>query len=66
MWAVGDTWECDFTALMAQADAGEDLNRAVAVDFTSRVCTSTRPGPARKGPRLANRPTMPWAGPGAG
>ncbi|WP_019065116.1 hypothetical protein [Streptomyces prunicolor] len=34
MWAVGGTWERVFTALMAQADADEDLNRAVSVDST--------------------------------
>lgn len=34
MWAVDGTWEGVFTALMAQADADEDLNWAVSVDST--------------------------------
>lgn len=34
MWAVDGTWERVFTALVAQADADEDLNWAVSVDST--------------------------------
>ncbi|WP_106975356.1 MULTISPECIES: IS5 family transposase [unclassified Streptomyces] len=34
MWAVDGTWERVFTALMAQADADEDLAWAVSVDST--------------------------------
>nr|WP_251982689.1 IS5 family transposase [Streptomyces violaceusniger] len=34
MWAIDGTWERVFTALTAQADADEDLNRAVSVDST--------------------------------
>ncbi|MFG3120691.1 hypothetical protein ACGFYT_27745 [Streptomyces sp. NPDC048208] len=34
MWAVDGTWERVLTALMGQADADEDLNWAVSVDFT--------------------------------
>ncbi|MFE7978145.1 IS5 family transposase [Streptomyces shenzhenensis] len=34
MWAIDGTWERVFTALMAQADADEDLNWAVSVDST--------------------------------
>ncbi|WP_406320751.1 hypothetical protein [Streptomyces sp. NBC_01637] len=34
MWAIDGTWEWVFTAPMAQADAGEDLNWAVLVDST--------------------------------
>jgi transposase len=34
MWAVDGTWGRVFTALVAQADAEEDLNWAVAVDST--------------------------------
>lgn len=34
-WLAADgTWERVFTALMAQADAEEDLDWAVSVDFT--------------------------------
>ncbi|MFJ8948437.1 IS5 family transposase [Streptomyces sp. NPDC102395] len=32
MWAIDGTWERVFTALVAQADADEDLNWAVSVD----------------------------------
>ncbi|MCD2469438.1 IS5 family transposase [Streptomyces sp. MBT42] len=34
MWAVDATWERVLTALIAQADAEEDLNWAVPVDST--------------------------------
>lgn len=34
MWAVDGTWERVFTALVAQADADDDLNWAVSVDST--------------------------------
>ncbi|WP_413810848.1 hypothetical protein [Streptomyces sp. OE57] len=34
MWAIDGTWERVFTALMAQADADENLNWAVSVDST--------------------------------
>lgn len=34
MWAVDGTWERAFTAVMAQADAEEDLNWVVSVDST--------------------------------
>ncbi|MFI9772884.1 IS5 family transposase [Streptomyces sp. NPDC052415] len=34
MWAVDGTWERVFTALVAQADADEDLGWAVSVDST--------------------------------
>lgn len=34
MWAIDGTWEQVFTALMAQADAGEDINGVVSVDST--------------------------------
>ncbi|MFF2519541.1 hypothetical protein [Streptomyces sp. NPDC058086] len=34
MWAADGTWERVFTALMAQADADEDINWAVSVDST--------------------------------
>jgi transposase len=34
MWALDGTWERVFTALVARADADEDLRWAVAVDST--------------------------------
>ncbi|CAM5259365.1 hypothetical protein STENM327S_04022 [Streptomyces tendae] len=45
MWAVDGTWERVFTALMAQADANENLNWAVSVDSRSCGPTSTQLGP---------------------
>jgi len=33
-WAIDGTWERVFTALLAQADAEDDLDRVVAVDST--------------------------------
>ncbi|GLW19911.1 transposase [Streptomyces sp. NBRC 13847] len=38
MWALDGTWERVFTALMAQADADEDLTWAVSVDSTIVGC----------------------------
>ena len=66
MWAVDGTWERVFTALMAQADAHEDLNWAVSVDSTIvRAHQHTRPGPAKRGPgrrtgRSRHRPVPRW------
>ncbi|MFB7335994.1 transposase [Streptomyces adustus] len=39
MWAIDGTWERVFTALMAQADADEDLDWAVSVDSTIAIVT---------------------------
>ncbi|MFE3251064.1 IS5 family transposase [Streptomyces sp. NPDC059209] len=55
MWAVGGTWERVFTALMAQADADEDLNRAVSVDSTIVRAHQHAAGARKKGPRPASR-----------
>lgn len=65
MWAVDGTWEQVLTALMAQADAGEDLNRAVSVDSTIVRAHEHAAGPV-EGPRPASRTTTPSAGPEAG
>lgn len=56
MWAVDGTWERVFTALMAQADADEDLAWAVSVDSTI-VRAHQHAAWARNGPRPAS-PTM--------
>lgn len=66
MWAVDGTWERVFTALVAQADADEDLNRAVSVDSTTVRAHQHAAGARKKGPRPANPTIMPSAGPGAG
>ncbi|WP_435594433.1 IS5 family transposase [Streptomyces panacea] len=50
MWAVDGTWERVFTALMAQADADEDLNWAVSVDSTIVRAHQHAAGARKKGP----------------
>ncbi|MFF2309432.1 IS5 family transposase [Streptomyces albidoflavus] len=50
MWAVDGTWERVFTALVAQADADEDLGRAVSVDSTIVRARQHAAGARRKGP----------------
>ncbi|WP_413253490.1 IS5 family transposase [Streptomyces pseudovenezuelae] len=54
MWAVDGTWERVFTALMAQADADEDLNWAGSVDSTVVRAHQHAAGARKKGPRSAN------------
>ncbi|MGW6268767.1 IS5 family transposase [Streptomyces sp. NPDC055060] len=50
MWAIDGTWERVFTALMAQADAEEDLNWAVSVDSTIVRAHQHAAGARKKGP----------------
>jgi transposase len=66
MWAADGTWERVFTALMAQADAEEDLNWAVSVDSTIVRAHQHAAGARKKGPRPASRAAMPSEGPAAG
>ncbi|MCX5174317.1 IS5 family transposase [Streptomyces virginiae] len=49
MWAMDGTWERVFTALMAQADADEDLNWAVSVDSTVVRAHQHAAGARKKG-----------------
>ncbi|MGW1926075.1 IS5 family transposase [Streptomyces massasporeus] len=49
MWAVDGTWERVFTALMAQADADEDLTWAVSVDSTIVRAHQHAAGARKKG-----------------
>lgn len=65
MWAVDGTWERVFTALMAQADADEDLDWAVSVDSTIVRAHQHAAGARKRGPRPANPATMPSAVPAA-
>ncbi|WP_406841902.1 IS5 family transposase (plasmid) [Streptomyces sp. AHU1] len=51
MWAVDGTWERVFTALMAQADADDDLAWAVSVDSTIVRAHQHAAGARKKGPR---------------
>ncbi|WP_460038297.1 IS5 family transposase [Streptomyces cavourensis] len=55
MWAVDGTWERVFTALVAQADADEDLSWAVSVDSTIVRAHQHAAGARKKGPRPASR-----------
>ncbi|GDY49062.1 hypothetical protein SANT12839_099440 [Streptomyces antimycoticus] len=48
MWALDGTWERAFTALVARADADEDLQWAVAVDST--IVRAHRRGPQKGAP----------------
>ncbi|MFE9500877.1 IS5 family transposase [Streptomyces collinus] len=50
MWAIDGTWERVFTALMARADADEDLNWAVSVDSTIVRAHQHAAGARKKGP----------------
>ena len=65
-WAIDGTWERVFTALLAQADAQEDLDWIVAVDPTIVRAHQHAAGARKKGPRTASRPTTPSDAPGAG
>ncbi|WP_374112964.1 IS5 family transposase [Streptomyces sp. WAC 00631] len=55
MWAVDGTWERVFTALVAQADADEDVSWAVSVDSTIARAHQHAAGAGKKGPRPASR-----------
>ncbi|WP_443080943.1 IS5 family transposase [Streptomyces sp. PTD9-10] len=50
MWAVDGTWERVFTALMAQAEADEDLTWAVSVDSTIVRAHQHAAGARKRGP----------------
>ncbi|MGN9821657.1 IS5 family transposase [Streptomyces sp. SD11] len=65
MWSVDGTWERVFTALVAQADAGEDVSWAVSVDSTIVRAHQHAAGARTKGPRPESRPTTPSAAPAA-
>ncbi|MFF1475968.1 IS5 family transposase [Streptomyces mirabilis] len=47
-WAIDGTWERVFTALLAQADAEEDLNWVVAVDSTIVRAHQHAAGPRKR------------------
>jgi transposase len=65
MWAVDGTWERVFTALVAQADADEDVSWAVSVDSTIVRAHQHAAGARKRGPRPASRTITPSAGPAA-
>ncbi|WP_353962672.1 transposase [Streptomyces sp. NBC_00555] len=54
MWVADCTWERVFTALMAQADADEDVCRVVSVDSTIVRAHQHAAGARKKGPWLAS------------
>nr|WP_107484680.1 IS5 family transposase [Streptomyces sp. MJM1172] len=66
MWAIDGTWERAFVALLAQADAEEDLDWVVAVDSTIVRAHQHAAGARQKGSRRASRPIMPSDGPRGG
>ncbi|WP_442304761.1 IS5 family transposase [Streptomyces sp. 2RAF24] len=55
MWALDGNWERVFTALIAQADAEEDLDWVVSVDSTIVRAHQHAAGARKKGPRRVNR-----------
>lgn len=59
VWATDGTWGRVFTALLAQADAGGDLEWVVSVDSTIGRAHWHAAGACQKGPRPASRSTMP-------
>nr|WP_240468536.1 hypothetical protein [Streptomyces dangxiongensis] len=63
MWSADGTWERVFTALVAQADADEELNWVVSVDSTIVRARQHAAGARKKGPRPTSRTTTPSAGP---
>ncbi len=65
-WAIDGTWDRVFTALLARADADEDLDWVVSVDSTIVRAHQHAAGARKKGSSQASRPTMPSDGPEAG
>ncbi|RAJ76829.1 putative transposase of IS4/5 family DUF4096 [Streptomyces sp. PsTaAH-137] len=59
MWALDGTWERAFTALVAKADAEEDLNWVVSVDSTIVRAHQHAAGARKKGSRPMNRQITP-------
>ncbi|MET7636509.1 transposase, partial [Streptomyces sp. NPDC005245] len=53
MWAIDGTWERVFTALVAHADADDNLNWAVSVDSTIVRAHQHAAAARKKGPRQA-------------
>lgn len=64
-WAIDGTWERVFTALLAQADAEEDLDWVVAVDSTIVRAHQHAAGARKKGSWPASRTTTPSDAPAA-
>ncbi|MER8072955.1 hypothetical protein ABTZ59_32225 [Streptomyces sp. NPDC094034] len=60
---MNGTWEQMLSSLMTEADADEDLNWVVSVDSTIVRAQQHAAGARKRGPRPANRPIMPSAGP---
>ncbi|MEV5433235.1 transposase [Streptomyces sp. NPDC052701] len=60
MWAVDGTWERVSAALVARADADEDLSRAVPVDRNDRAGSPARGrGPQKRAPTPTPFPEEP-------
>lgn len=56
-WVIDGTWERVFTALLAQADAEDDVDWIVAVDSTIVRVHQHAAGPRKRGPLLPNLAT---------
>lgn len=56
-WAIDGTWERVFTALLAQADAEDDVDWIVAVDSTIVRAHQHAAGARKRGPLLPNLAT---------
>ncbi|MFG2156728.1 IS5 family transposase [Streptomyces olivaceus] len=65
-WAVDGTWERVFTALIAQADAEEELDWVVSVDSTVVRAHQHAAGARKEGLRPVNLRPTPSADPAAG
>ncbi|MFE9171552.1 transposase [Streptomyces kebangsaanensis] len=63
MWAIDGTWGRVFTALMAHADADENLDWTVSVDSTIVRVHQHAAGARKEGPRPTSRPITSSAGP---
>ncbi|WP_405901613.1 IS5 family transposase [Streptomyces sp. NBC_00727] len=55
IWSADGTWERVFTALLAQADADDELNWVVSVDSTIVRAHQHAAGARKKGPQPASR-----------
>ncbi|MGY3334095.1 transposase [Streptomyces filamentosus] len=59
IWAIDGTWERVFTALIAQADADEDLSWTVSVDSTVVRAHQHAAGARKSRPRIPKKERRP-------
>ncbi|QTD95876.1 hypothetical protein S1361_00895 [Streptomyces cyanogenus] len=65
-WAIDDTWEKVFTAVLATADAVDDIGWTVSVDSTVVRAHQHAAGALNRGLRAATSRTMMSDAPAAG